>query len=124
LAEFLKEHPFDRLGAFAFSPEDGTPAAEFPDAVDEKTAKRRLDEIMRNQRTISHALNQKRVGREYEALVEEIQSGVTVCRSYAEAPEVDGKIAVAGAPDGLKPGDFIRVRITHAGAYDLKGEYL
>lgn len=124
LAEFLKEHPFDRLGAFAFSPEDGTPAAEFPDAVNEKTAKRRLDEIMRNQRAISQSLNKKRVGKKYEALVEEVQNGLALCRSYAEAPEVDGKIAVAGAPDGLKPGDFIRARITHAGAYDLKGEYL
>ncbi len=124
LAEFLKKHPFDRLGAFAFSPEDGTPAAEYLDAVDEQTAKRRLDEIMRNQRAISHALNKKRVGREYEMLVEEVRNGVALCRSYAEAPEVDGKIAVAGVPGGLKPGDFIRARITIAGAYDLKGEYL
>jgi len=124
LAEFLGEHPFDRLGAFAFSPEDGTPAAEFSDMVDEATAKRRLDAIMRLQRGISLRLNAKRVGREYEALVEEIKDGVALCRSYAEAPEVDGKIAVSGAPEGTMPGDFIRTRIVSAGAYDLKGVYL
>lgn len=121
LAEFLQEHPFDRLGAFAFSPEDGTPAAEYENPVDEAIAKRRLELLMRNQRKISRALNQRRVGREYEALVERLDGNIALCRSYAEAPEVDGKIAVLGTPRGVKPGDFIRVRITDAGAYDLKG---
>jgi len=49
---------------------------------------------------------------------------VALCRSYAEAPEVDGKIAVSGAPEGTLPGDFIRASIVSAGAYDLKGVYL
>lgn len=124
LAEFLKEHPFDRVGAFVFSPEDGTPAAQFPDAVDEAVAQKRLDILMRNQRGISRRLNEGRVGREYEALVEEVNGTTALCRSYAEAPEVDGRIAVSGAALHIKPGDFIRVRITSAGAYDLKGEAL
>ncbi|HPK14995.1 MAG: Ribosomal protein S12 methylthiotransferase RimO [Firmicutes bacterium ADurb.Bin248] len=124
LAEFLREHPFDRLGAFAFSPEDGTAAADFPGRIDEDTAKRRLDAIMRAQREISRRRNERRVGREYEALIEDITNGVALCRSYAEAPEVDGKIAVSGVPEGTSPGDFIRTRIVAAGAYDLKGVYL
>lgn len=124
LAEFLQDHPFDRLGAFVFSPEDGTPAAEFLDRVDEATADQRLDTLMRNQRIISRMLNKRRVGKEYEILVEKTNNAAALCRSYAEAPEVDGKITVTGIPECVKPGDFIRARITTAGVYDLKGVYL
>ncbi len=121
LADFLRENPFDRLGAFVFSPEDNTPAASFEGTVDQAVAARRLETLMLNHREISRARNRTRVGREYEALVEEVTAGAALCRSYAEAPEVDGKIAVTGVPKATKPGDFIRVRITAAGAYDLKG---
>lgn len=121
LAEYLRENPFDRLGAFVFSPEDNTPAASFADPVDEAVAARRLETLMLNQREISRARNRMRVGREYEALVEDVKDGAALCRSYAEAPEVDGKIAVTSVHKETRPGDFIRVRIAAAGPYDLKG---
>lgn len=122
LKEFLCEHPFDRVGAFAFSPEEGTPAALFPEQIPEETAARRLDEIMRAQSRISLSLNQTRVGRNYEVLVERTRGSTLYGRSYAEAPDVDGMIQCIGAPEGVKPGMRVNVRITGAGAYDLKGE--
>lgn len=124
LAEFLQTHPFDRLGAFAYSLEEGTPAAMMPDQIDEETKKRRLDTIMQAQRAISLARNQARVGREYEVLVEGVEGGMAYGRSYAEAPEVDGSIRFHFNTQAPTPGSFVQVRITKAGPYDLWGEML
>ena len=121
LAEFLTDNPFDRLGAFVYSPEDGTPAAAFAQPVEASIAARRLETLMLRQRAVSRERNRRRVGKEYDALIEEVKNGVALCRSYAEAPQVDGGIAVSGIKNDAKPGEFIRVRITAAGAYDLKG---
>lgn len=124
LAEFMREHPFDRVGAFAFSQEEGTPAAEFPMQVPEKTAALRLDAIMQNQRRISLALNQKRIGRAYDVLVERTEGERIWGRSYGEAPDVDGMIEASGASPGCSPGTMLRVKITQADPYDLKGEII
>ena len=114
LAEFLKSHPFDRVGAFAFSPE-----------VEEHVKQERLDAIMRAQRHISLELNRKRVGKTENVLVERVSGDMAYGRSYAEAPDVDGMIAVSGTKNaGLIPGKFVKAKLTHADAYDLKGELL
>jgi ribosomal protein S12 methylthiotransferase len=122
LYEFISAHPFDRLGAFVFSPEDGTRAAEMPAQVDEETAKARLDAIMKLQRGISLNLNHKRVGRTYRVLTEEVKGETAFGRSYAEAPEVDGSILFTRTGAPLKEGEFTQVRITSASHYDLQGE--
>lgn len=124
LMDFLKEHPFDRLGAFTYSPEEGTPAAEMPDQIPEKLKQRRYDRLMRQQMAISLAANKKRVGSTVEALVDEIdrEKGFALCRSYAEAAEVDGSIKVRLEGNKLKQGDYISLRITAAGLYDLEAE--
>ena len=125
LMEFLKEHPYDRLGAFTYSAEEGTPAAQMPDQVPQKVMQRRYDKLMRMQMGISLAANRRRVGSVTEVLVDEIdeEKGLALCRSYAEAAEVDGFIRIklenAG---GVKPGDYIMARITGAGYYDLDAE--
>lgn len=125
LAEFLQNHPFDRVGAFTFSPEDGTPAALMDGQLDETVKQRRLDAIMQAQQRISLARNKRRVGQEETVLVERIAGDVAFGRSYAEAPDVDGLIAVCGATHaGLAPGMFVKAKLTHADAYDLKGELL
>ena len=125
LAEFLQEHPFDRVGAFTFSPEDGTPAALMEGQLEEEVKQRRLDAIMKAQQHTSLLLNQKRIGRVENVLVEQVSGGIAYGRSYAEAPDVDGMIAVSGVKDaGLLPGMFIKAKLTHADAYDLKGEML
>lgn len=122
LYDFLGEHPFDRLGAFVFSPEDGTPAEGFPAQVGEDTAQRRLDAIMKLQQTISLDLNKRRIGKTYRVLTERASGNTAYGRSYAEAPEVDGSISftASGAPPAA--GTFAHVRITGATHYDLQGE--
>ena len=123
LFSFLTEHPFDRLGAFTYSAEDGTPAAEMEDQIPEKVKQRRYDRLMRRQMSVSLAANRRRVGTVCEVLVDGIQDGFALCRSYAEAADVDGYIKVR-LPEGsgIKPGDFIFVRITGADVYDLTAE--
>lgn len=123
LLSFLTEHPFDRVGAFTFSPEDGTPAAEMDGQIPEKVKRNRFDRLMRRQMKISLALNKKRIGTTVEALVDGTENGYALCRSYAEAADVDGRIMVRLPESGeLTPGDFITVKITGAGVYDLTAE--
>ncbi len=124
LTEFLQSHPFDRLGAFAYSAEENTPAAEMPEQVDEETKQRRLDAVMQAQRAISLSRNLSRVGREYEVLVEGAEGAIAYGRSYAEAPEVDGSIRFHYKGEAPRPGSFVQVRITKAGPYDLWGQML
>lgn len=125
LLAFFREHPYDRVGAFTYSPEDGTPAAKMDGQIPESVKKRRFDRLMRQQMKISLAANKKRVGTECEALVDEIRGGVAFCRSYAEAADVDGAIKVPLPENsGISCGDIIRIRITGAGVYDLTGTTL
>lgn len=124
LCDFLKDEPFDRVGAFAFCPEDGTKAALMGDQIDEATANARLDKLMRAQQATSLALNKKRIGKTYDVLIERVGEGACYGRSYAEAPDVDGIIKVVNVPEGIKAGDFVRAAITNASAYDLKGEFV
>lgn len=124
LMEFMREHPFDRVGAFTYSAEDGTIAANMDNQIDETVALKRLDALMLMQQQISLDFNKKRIGTNCEVLVERIENGIVYARSYAEAADVDGliKIELNGrvAP---KIGDYIKVLITDADFYDLKGIY-
>ena len=122
LYDFIGEHEFDRLGAFVFSPEDGTPAAEYSAQVDEETAKRRLNEIMKLQQKVSLKRNRIRVGKTYRVLAERLEGKMGFGRSYAEAPEVDGTISFSVFDTPPREGDFVQVRITGASHYDLQGE--
>ena len=121
LLEFIKTCPFDRLGAFAYSEEEGTPAAAREDQVPLRVRRSREGKIMREQKKISRAFNESRVGSECEALVEgQEENGLYYGRSQWEAPETDGKVYIKLA-DGLEPGQFVRVRITDAQDYDVTG---
>jgi ribosomal protein S12 methylthiotransferase RimO len=120
LLSFVKEQRFDRLGAFAYSPEDGTPAAEMPDQLDEETKQARLDALMMAQQAISLEKNTARVGQAYLTLVEGGQNGEYTGRSMLEAPESDGIITFRSGRE-LKAGDYVSVRITDCDAYDLMG---
>ena len=130
LLSFVKEARFERLGAFAYSEEEGTFAAEkLEDKTTPKTKKNRLDSLMELQRGISLAYNQSRIGSEVKVLVDDFADGVLVCRSEFESPEVDGEILVrydSAAFDNVEPyslvGEFITVRITAADEYDLTAE--
>lgn len=123
LVEFLKVTKFDRLGAFIYSREEGTPAAGFSGQVSEDVKKERFDAVMRLQQEISLENNKKFLGRNLKVLIDEsdpTDKGQFVGRSQMDAPEVDGVIYVKG--EGLSVGDFKDVEITGTMEYDLIGE--
>ncbi len=121
LLEFVKDTRFDRLGAFAFSPEEGTVAADMPDQLPEEIKQERLDQLMLLQQEISAEVCAARIGETCEVLVEGFRHGRYYGRSRLEAPEIDGKILFTG-PEGLKPGEYVEVKITSSSEYDLIGE--
>ncbi len=123
LLDFLEEARFDRLGAFAFSPEEGTPAASMPCPVDPDVRQERLDRLLKLQAKISLQRNQERLGTEEKVLVTGMRRHLYVGRSMREAPETDGEILFS-SPSPLTPGTFVRLRLTQAEPYDLRGELL
>ena len=124
LMNFTREARFDRMGAFTYSPEEGTPAARMKDQIDEDVKLARLDQLMMLQQAISAELMQARIGEECEVLVEGLdEGGVPVGRSILEAPESDGCIRLNSART-LTPGEYVMARVTGADAYDLTAEVL
>ena len=128
LLDFVKQARFDRLGAFTYSAEEGTPAAKMPEQVDEDVKNARLDQLMMLQQSISMEINEARIGTRCEVLVDgfDEESGRFYGRSLLEAPESDGCIwlNVAGPGRELSPGEYVNVEITGADAYDLEGDVL
>lgn len=114
--EFVEKIRFDRVGAFAYSREEGTPAARMKNQVGKRTAAARLDALMRLQQRISLDRNRALVGREMEVLVEGPDWG----RSYRDAPEIDGIIRIRRGK--AQPGEFVNVRITGADVHDVEAE--
>lgn len=122
LSAFAQEMRFERLGVFAYSQEEGTPAGDAPDQIDEDVKAARADQIMRHQIEISREVNRAKVGTVQQVLVEEIdEEGAYIGRTQYDAPEIDGT-AIFTARTVLKPGDMAQVRITDAFDYDLVGE--
>ena len=123
LMDFVQDARFDRLGAFTYSPEEGTPAARMKNQIDESVKVERLDQLMMLQQGISMELLQARIGTECEVLVEGRDEDGWYGRSILEAPESDGCIHLT-AQRALTPGTYVRARITGADAYDLTAEVL
>ena len=125
LLDFVEETEFDRLGAFAYSPEEGTPAAKMPDQIPEEIKQERLDRLMTLQQKISLKRNLARVGSVEQVLVTDTDGrGNVLGRSCREAPETDGEIYVSCGEARPQPGQFIPVRILSAEEYDLRGKML
>ena len=123
LCDFLRESGIERAGIFQFSPEEGTPAAIMPDQVDPDTAKRRVELLVELQSRVMDAWNESRLGETLEVLCEgfDPEMGCYAGRSYADSPDVDGKVFFTAA--GLVPaGSFVNVRITGTSDGDLTGE--
>ena len=121
LLEFVEEERFQRLGVFAYSQEEGTPAGDREDQIPEDIKEMRLDQIMRTQLDISYQHNQELVGSVLEVLVEaEDEDGSYIGRSRYDAPEIDNSVIFTSARD-LEPGDIINVYIDDAFDYDLAG---
>ena len=123
LMDFTEEIGFDRMGAFAFSPEEDTPAFSMPDQVPEEIKQERLDRLMRLQAKISLSRNQARVGAVEKVLVTGTTASGYTGRSAFEAPDADGVIRLTSARP-LTEGTFVQARLTGADTYDLTGEVI
>lgn len=121
--EFVDEMEFDRLGAFTYSPEEGTPAESMEGQIPEEVKEERRDEIMELQQEISLEKGNDRIGQELLVMIEGKVSGESayIARTYGDAPKVDGYIFVQTG-ELLMTGDFAKVRVTGALEYDLIGE--
>ena len=119
LKEFVKEAEFERLGVFAYSPEEGTKAAEMENQIDENLKNRRKDEIMELQSHVSLEKNKEKIGKEITVLCEEkIGNNIFCGRSEADSPEVDGTVVFKG---NAEPGQYVKITVTAAKEYDLEG---
>ena len=123
LMEFVDEMEFDRLGVFAYSPEENTPAADFDGQVDEEVKGDRRDEIMELQQDIAFDKSESMIGKEFVAIIEGkvAEENAYAGRTYMDAPDVDGYIFIS-ADEELMSGDLVQVRVTGASGYDLIGE--
>ncbi|MEN6522056.1 MAG: 30S ribosomal protein S12 methylthiotransferase RimO [Armatimonadota bacterium] len=113
LISFVEEIDFDRIGAFEYSQEDGTPAASMPNQVKPSVAAKRLDRLMRLAGRISAEHNKNLLGKEIDVLVESPDAG----RCYRDAPEIDGIVRFAGGH--AQPGEIVRTRVVKSDEYDL-----
>ena len=124
LAEFVNDIKFDRLGCFAFSPEEGTPAHDMDGQLDEDVKERRAEVIMDQQMIIAVKKNKALVGETIEIVIEGFDryGDCYFGRSAADAPEIDGKIFFTSGGKRQVPGKFVKVKITDMLDYDLIGE--
>lgn len=122
LCDFVREMKFDRLGVFAYSQEEDTPANRLPGQLSDEVKQHRAHTLMEVQREVAKDNAAKYVGRTLDVLVERYdgRSDVYIGRSQFDAPEVDGEVFISGITTAI--GDIRQVRITHAYEYDLSGE--
>jgi ribosomal protein S12 methylthiotransferase len=118
LLDFIDEIRFDRVGAFKFSFEPGTTSEALGDPVPTEVKEERFKRLMERQQSISLQINQSFVGKNLDVLIEGYGDGISVGRSYRDAPEIDGMVLVEG---NVPIGEIIPVKITGAMAYDLTG---
>ncbi len=125
LCEFVNEMRFDRLGCFAYSQEEGTPAALLPDQIDDDEKIRRAEIVTDTQMLISDRLNSDRIGQDIEVVVEgwDKWADCYFGRSFAEAPEIDGKIFFT-SENPRTVGEYVKVRIGETMDYDLLGSVI
>ncbi len=123
LMQFLRDYPFDRVGAFAFSLEEGTAAETMPDQIPDDAKEARLAALMEQQQAISKERNERWIGRELLMLVEETGMDGTYGRTIREAPDADGTVCIAPSYRH-EPGQYLSVLLTGADSYDMTGEWV
>ena len=122
LKTFVKEIKFDRMGAFTYSKEEGTKAAELNDNVSEKEKQRRLDELTEIQQEISFELNQNKIGKTFETIIDRKEGEYFVGRTQYDSPEVDNEVLIAIKDNPtLQIGEFYDIKITDSSEFDLYG---
>ncbi|MBI4834501.1 MAG: 30S ribosomal protein S12 methylthiotransferase RimO [Planctomycetes bacterium] len=124
LMDFLNKAKFERLGAFIYSPEEGTPAFGFEKQITEQLKAKRLDTLMRTQQKIAFGFNWKLKGKIIPAIIDSREGGYFIGRIYGDAPEVDGNIFIKPAKQGgksLRTGAIYNILVTGSKGYDLTG---
>ena len=121
LLSFVEEMRFARLGVFAYSQEENTPAGEMENQIPEEIKQQRLDAIMRRQLDISLELNREKIGKVLDVITEEQdEDGSYIGRTVYDAPEIDNSVIFTSERE-IKPGDIVKVLIQDAFDYDLTG---
>jgi len=120
--EFIKEMRFDKLGVFAYSSEEGTPAAKLPNQIDEEIKQLRKEKMLDLQKTISAGLLAKKVGKTYKVMVEGklAEEAVYCARTYGDAAEIDGMVFFESDED-IVAGEIREIKVTGSSDYDLTG---
>lgn len=121
LLDWMSEAQLDRVGCFQYSPVEGASANALDGAVPDEVKQERYDRFMAHQQAISTERLARKVGKEFDVLIDEVDDEGAVGRSSADAPEIDGSVFVDSAVP-LKPGDMVRVRVTDSDEYDLWAE--
>ena len=126
LSEFVKTAKFDKLGAFMYSKEDGTPAAKLPEQIHGNTKKSRYNKIMAVQQKISNENLQRKIGQEFEVLIEDISfdGNYLIGRTKQDVPDIDGVVYVKNTDVKNLVNKFAKVHITDVKDYDLIGELI
>ncbi|MBQ8704506.1 MAG: 30S ribosomal protein S12 methylthiotransferase RimO [Bacteroidales bacterium] len=122
LKDFVRTARFDRMGCFAYSAEEGTPAYALGDPVPDEEKQRRVGELMAIQEQISLEKNQARIGKTYRCIIDRYEDDTLIGRTQYDSPEVDDEVLIEQTRGGIRPGDFVDVRITDAMENDLIGE--
>ena len=125
LKEFVQKARFDRMGAFAYSEEEGTYAAQtYEDSIPQEVKQARLDKLMAIQQGISAELSQAKIGQEMKVIIDRKEGEYYVGRTQFDSPEVDPEVLIKADSKRLFSGRFYRVRITNADDFDLYGEII
>lgn len=120
LLDFVRWAKFDRMGAFAYSEEEGTYSAEhYDDDIPQEVKERRLDELMALQQDISEELSQKKVGQTLKVVIDRVEGKYYIGRTEFDSPEVDPEVLIPVSEKQLEVGEFYRVQITASDAFDL-----
>lgn len=125
LMEFVRTIRFERMGAFAYSEEEGTYAANhYEDDIPEEVKKERLDKLMHLQESIAAKLSEEKVGQVYRTLIDRREGAYFIGRTEHDSPEVDCEVLIKAEPDALKIGHFYKTRIIQAEEFDLYAEII
>jgi ribosomal protein S12 methylthiotransferase len=120
--EFISRYKFDRLGVFAYSHEENTHAFDLEDNVPDQVKLKRVQNLMELQEEISFDMNQEKVGKEFDVLIDRKEGDYFYGRTEFDSPDVDNEVLIKGTENYLRQGDFVKVKITEATAFDLFGE--
>lgn len=121
LCEFLEEYKLDNVGVFKYSKEEGTPAADMENQVEEETKEKRQEKLMLVQKKVVEELNKLKISKVYDTIIEGRRGKYFIGRSSEMAPEIDGNILV-NTTRNLEKGDIVKIKIKEALEYDLVGE--